>query len=124
MRIMAGDPATLVEIVLQGSPCRLVKRQESTFLELGLPNAEPVRCQIAQLERPGFRRTHPRGCEQSKQCTVGRGTQRAQWTESTRVGDQALDFLLAKDIGGRSLVLPQEDPCGWKLRTGVLCVHE
>ena len=38
--------------------------------------------------------------------------------------EYALNFLMTKDIGGRSLPAPREDICGGKCMTGVFRMHE
>src|SRR5882724_11904518 len=114
---MAGDPSAPVEVVLEGHPCGVVQRQQAALLELGFPNDEPIRCQVAQLECPGFRGTHACGCKQAKQRAVGIGPQGARRPESTRIGHHALDFLAAEDIGGWALAPTTEDPCWWEFMT-------
>ena len=109
VRIVAGDSPPPVEVALQGHPGCVVQREQSAFLELAFPDEDSSRSDIAELERPSFRATHPRGSEQTKQGAVGRGPQRIQGTELPRVSHNALDFRLAKDIGGRLLAPPTEE---------------
>jgi len=71
MRGRPGDPPALGKIVLERRSRRGMEREQTTFLELGVPDVQTVHCHIRAMEGEGFSHTHPRDGEQTKQRTVG-----------------------------------------------------
>jgi len=67
-----GKDASLRQITLQGSLCCRMERKQSAFAEFSISNEKTIRGDVLQPEINRFRQPHPRACQQSEECAVGK----------------------------------------------------
>jgi hypothetical protein len=68
-----GDAPALGKILLECHSRRGMQREQTAFLELTVPDVQPIARHVCVLEGESFGYTHPRDREQAKQRTVGVG---------------------------------------------------
>jgi hypothetical protein len=74
MRIGACKLETVGDIAIKGRTSRHMEREQTTLVELGFSDEEPIDRDILEVEVPCLRRSHAGNGEQSEQGAIGMRT--------------------------------------------------
>ena len=79
--MLGGDSPAMLEIAVQASYCRLMKRDTPALFEFCLSHEQCLRVEVIELESERFRNSQSRNGQQSEKRAVHVRPERILWLE-------------------------------------------